>query len=205
MNEQIITRTGLHLCYLSTPVFGLALSMEEASRVETLCVRWFAEEEFAEFVAVAKLLKIQEGTFFCMCRGTSRDEVSKRKAIRLYFAAVLHQFMNEVPIGRIQTKFGCDFGTVLRVQESALTFVSMLIPFCKRLNWDIFSAVLEAFKPRWERGVKEELLPLLRISGLTPRQARALFNEGLASVDDIVSAGAETVFRVLTHSTGFSS
>lgn len=71
--------------------------------------------------------------------------------------------------------------------------------FCKKLNWQALSSVLETYSSRLSFGVTEELIPLIRlgIQIMPPFRARLFFKHGIRSPADILSADRHSIVQIL--------
>ncbi len=55
-------------------------------------------------------------------------------------------------------------GTVQQLQKEASSFCGMVAVFCRRLNWCHLAAIIQSYSQRLCFGVKDELLPIVKIS-----------------------------------------
>lgn len=90
-------------------------------------------------------------------------------------------------------------GLVQQLQKEASAFCNMVVVFCRLLNWSHLGTVVQAYSKRLYYGVRDELLPLVRISTeLVPGfRARALYSSGLKSAGDVVACDRQALVALL--------
>ncbi len=88
----------------------------------------------------------------------------------------------------------------------AVNYSGMISAFCERLFWSDYSALFLRINEKINWCVKEELLDLMQISSLRPERARALYNSGLQSVEQVSQEGTiEGMVRIFQDNDGFMS
>ncbi|MEM1611671.1 MAG: helix-hairpin-helix domain-containing protein, partial [Sulfolobales archaeon] len=102
------------------------------------------------------------------------------------YAKILKAWIDEESEDQIVEKLGIMPGDLRVVVETAtwisyaLSAISAVIPKVKH-----HSRVLEKLSIRIENGVKEELIPLIKLRGIGRVRARILYNHGIRSIDDL--------------------
>ena len=83
--------------------------------------------------------------------------------------------------------------------SSLLFLFVQVVVFCRLLNWSPLATIIQSYSKRLYFGVKEELLPLVRISAelLPGCRARALYGCGLRSPEDVVRCNRLALVRIL--------
>lgn len=112
-------------------------------------------------------------------------------------AKVLLDWINEVPETRIYETYNIDPGDLYRLLELADWLMYSLIELYKL--FDPKEDVLQYLRDlhlRLRHGVREELLELVRLPNIGRKRARALYNAGFRSVEDIVKAKPAELLRV---------
>lgn len=112
-------------------------------------------------------------------------------------AKVLLDWINEVPETRIYETYNIDPGDLYRLLELADWLMYSLIELYKL--FDPKEDVLQYLRDlhlRLRHGVREELLELVRLPNIGRKRARALYNAGFRSVEDIVRAKPAELLRV---------
>lgn len=71
--------------------------------------------------------------------------------------------------------------------------------FCARLNWPTLAVLIAHFSERINFGVHSELLPLLQIPHVKAFRARALYDSGLRSVEDVADASLNTIKEAISR------
>ena len=112
-------------------------------------------------------------------------------------AKVLLDWINEVPETRIYETYNIDPGDLYRLLELADWLMYSLIELYKLFDpkEDILQ-YLRDLHLRLRHGVREELLELVRLPNIGRKRARALYNAGFRSVEDIVKAKPAELLRV---------
>ncbi|AIU68905.1 ski2-like helicase [Thermococcus eurythermalis] len=112
-------------------------------------------------------------------------------------AKVLLDWINEVPETRIYETYNIDPGDLYRLLELADWLMYSLIELYKLFDpkEDILQ-YLRDLHLRLRHGVREELLELVRLPNIGRKRARALYNAGFRSVEDIVRAKPAELLRV---------
>ncbi len=103
-------------------------------------------------------------------------------------AKVLLDWINEVPEARIYETYNIDPpGDLYRILELADWLMYSLIELYKLFEpkEDVLQ-YLRDLHLRLRHGVREELLELVKLPNIGRRRARALYNAGFRSVDDIL-------------------
>ena len=88
----------------------------------------------------------------------------------------------------------------------AVNYSGMISAFCERLYWTDYSALFLRINEKINWCVKEELLDLMQLGSLRPERARALYNSGLQSVENVAREGTiEGMVKVFQMNDGFIS
>jgi helicase len=114
-------------------------------------------------------------------------------------ALLLEDWINEVPMDEIESKYNVGPGDVSSIVETSVWLaysvsrISKLFPETQGLT--SFTRILEE---RLKYGVKEEVLELTRIKGIGRVRARLLYQHGYKSVADLRKARPEDLVRIPT-------
>jgi len=112
-------------------------------------------------------------------------------------AKVLLDWINEVPEARIYETYNIDPGDLYRILELADWLMYSLIELYR-----LFEPKKEILRfltdlhLRLRHGVREELLELVRLPNIGRKRARALYNAGFRSVEDIAKAKPRELLEV---------
>ncbi len=112
-------------------------------------------------------------------------------------AKVLLDWINEVPEARIYETYGIDPGDLYRILELADWLMYSLIELYK-----LFEPKREVLRYlrdlhlRLKHGVREELLELVRLPNIGRKRARALYNAGFRTQEDIMRAKVRDLLEV---------
>lgn len=112
-------------------------------------------------------------------------------------AKVLLDWINEVPEARIYETYNIDPGDLYRILELADWLMYSLIELYKLFEpkEDVLQ-YLRDLHLRLRHGVREELLELVKLPNIGRRRARALYNAGFRSVEDILRAKPKDLLQV---------
>ena len=112
-------------------------------------------------------------------------------------AKVLLDWINEVPETRIYETYSIDPGDLYRLLELADWLMYSLIELYKLFDpKDDVLQYLRDLHLRLRHGVREELLELVKLPNIGRKRARALYNAGFRSVEDIARAKPAELLRV---------
>lgn len=100
-------------------------------------------------------------------------------------AKILLEWINEASEEDILEKHGVEPGDLLRLVESAEWLLYAAEELAKLLNMDEYSSTLEKLRLRTSKGVKEELIPLVKLEGIGRVRARMLYNSGFRTIRDL--------------------
>ena len=114
--------------------------------------------------------------------------------------------MQETPIAEICGNFGnSNRGLVQSVQQMAMNFAGMMSAFCERLFWTDFSVLFVRINEKINWQVQDELLELMQIPSLRPERARALYRNGITSLELVTQNSARELVDIFVKADGFVS
>ncbi|NJE05234.1 ATP-dependent DNA helicase [Thermococcus sp. M36] len=112
-------------------------------------------------------------------------------------AKVLLDWINEVPEARIYETYNIDPGDLYRILELADWLMYALIELYRLFEpKDDVLQYLRDLHLRLKHGVREELLELVRLPNIGRKRARALYNAGFRTADDIMRAKVRDLLEV---------
>ncbi|WP_211530823.1 ATP-dependent DNA helicase [Methanocalculus chunghsingensis] len=184
--QETITPFGiLHLLSATPDMFRLYLRSADAELIETV-----AEEREGEFLI---------GRAEDACPWLGYEEI----ACAIKNALVLENWIDEVPIEMITERFGIGPGDIHGVVEGILWLIHATREICRReipaLSKDVCDLEI-----RVKNGVKEELLPLIRLRGIGRIRARQLFNSGYTTPEALGAAGIDQIAPIIGRKTAES-
>lgn len=111
-------------------------------------------------------------------------------------AMVLKAWIEEVSEDEIIERFGVQPGDLYRVIENAKWLLYAITELASLFDArDIQPLALELIE-RVEKGVKRELLPIVRLEGIGRVRGRILYNAGYKTIDDLKSAKIEDLMNL---------
>ncbi|XP_072319917.1 DNA polymerase theta [Eucyclogobius newberryi] len=202
--KGFVLENDLHILYLITPLYA-----------EWTTIDWYQffclwEQLSSSMKRVAELVGIQEGFLARSVSGklVAKTEKQRRQMAihkRFFTTLVLHDLVNEVPLGTVASKYNCNRGQLQSLQQSASTYAGMVTVFCKRLGWHNLELLLSQYQTRLSFGVQRELIDLVRVLLLNATRARALYAQGLCTVAELARATVENVEKALRNAVPFKS
>ncbi|MFP3984554.1 MAG: DEAD/DEAH box helicase [Candidatus Bathyarchaeia archaeon] len=111
-------------------------------------------------------------------------------------AWVIRSWIDEASEDQMIERFGVQPGDLYRVINSAKWLIYASRELANLLNHKDLTPQLNMLMERSAKGVKAELLPLVRLESVGRTRARILFNSGLKTVEDLKHAPVETLTRL---------
>ena len=190
---RFVFTEDLHLVYHCTPLF---------SGVDP---DWtFFEKLFLRLppnlLGVAEAIGIDESFLALAARAPPKKDATSPQLIthrRFYVSLILFDVVREVPLQGLTKKYGLPRADIQRLMEQASSFAGMVSTFCDKLNWWFFPPLIDKMASRLQRGVEQDLLPLMKISGLSAWRARELYRKGYRTVASIALASESELEQVL--------
>jgi Predicted ATPase (AAA+ superfamily) len=99
-------------------------------------------------------------------------------------ASLIEDWIDEVPEDRIVSKYNVGPGDIHNVVETAEWLLHAAREFARMYNFDCVSEIGDLVL-RTRNGCKKELLNLISLRGIGRVRARALYNEGFKTVNDL--------------------
>ncbi|XP_037326928.2 DNA polymerase theta [Pungitius pungitius] len=202
--KGFVLENDLHILYLITPLYA-----------EWTTIDWYQffcqwEQLSSSMKRVAELVGVQEGFLARSVGGklVAKTEKQRRQMAvhkRFFTTLVLHDLVNEVPLGAVASKYNCNRGQLQSLQQSASTYAGMVMVFSKRLGWHNMELLLSQYQTRLSFGVQRELVDLVRVSLLNATRARALYAQGLCTVAELARATVADVEKALRNAVPFKS
>jgi helicase len=105
----------------------------------------------------------------------------------------LYEWINESNERNLSDRLGIEPGDMHRIVESADWLLYTLNEFAKLFNRDDLLETLSDLRIRTKHGVKQELLPLIKLEGVGRIRARALYNAGFVDIKLLKSTPESTI------------
>jgi len=106
-------------------------------------------------------------------------------------ALVLKSWIEEVPEDEIIGRFNVESGDLYRLVETAKWLLYASRELALLLQQKDLAPPISKVMERVEKGIKEDLLPLVKLEGIGRVRARILYNAGYRSIDDLKKAQLE--------------
>lgn len=200
--EGLILTSDLHLLFLCVPPNRRFWVPDWSDLIRRS--HWWAPEvaSVAKAVGVTDLM-LERLSIESRPRTVGEEESTLR---RFVYALVLHDMLSEVPLLKLETQ-AVGRGTLQALRTEAKMFSGMLCVFAMHLKWATLSRLVQGLTLRLEHGVAEELLPLFRVGPdiVHAHRARALFNAGYKTHEDLATAVVADVAKVLVASMPFEA
>lgn len=108
----------------------------------------------------------------------------------------LYEWINESSERNLSDRLGIEPGDMHRIVESADWLLYTLNEFAKLFNRDDILETLSDLRIRTKYGVKQELLPLIKLEGVGRIRARALYNAGFVDIKLLKSTSESTISSI---------
>jgi helicase len=112
-------------------------------------------------------------------------------------AFLLEDWIEEIPYDALVTKYNIWPGDIHTVVEIAEWLLHATQEFARMYNFSCLTDVNNLLI-RVQNGCKEELLNLVSLKGIGRVRARALFNEGFRTVNDLRNVPIERIAKIRT-------
>ncbi|MGZ5470322.1 MAG: DEAD/DEAH box helicase [Nitrososphaeraceae archaeon] len=108
----------------------------------------------------------------------------------------LYEWINESSERNLSDRLGIEPGDMHRIAESADWLLYTLYEFAKLFNRNDILETLSDLRIRTKYGVKQELLPLIKLEGVGRIRARALYNAGFVDIKILKSTAESTISNI---------
>uniref|UniRef100_A0A336LSY8 DNA polymerase theta n=1 Tax=Culicoides sonorensis TaxID=179676 RepID=A0A336LSY8_CULSO len=200
--QCFVLESELHAIYLVTP-YSVCYQLHD--------VDWLAFVDMWEKLPkamrrIGEVVGVKNAFLMKAMRSKSNlDQKQLQIHKRFYIALALQELVNEVPLGKVASKYKCSRGMLQTLQQMASTFAGIVTSFCSALNWDLLALIVGQFKDRLFFGIHRDLMDLMQIPDLNAQRARALFNAGIKDIRDLATADIFTIEKILHNSIGFDT
>jgi helicase len=111
-------------------------------------------------------------------------------------AMLLNDWTDELPDSAICERYAVGPGDLYGMVES-VNWLLHASAELSRMFADNFQKSIREFEICMKNGIRRELLPLVKLRGIGRVRARRLFNNNIATPESVLSAGIETVTRII--------
>ncbi|MGC8849473.1 MAG: helicase-related protein, partial [Candidatus Bathyarchaeia archaeon] len=111
-------------------------------------------------------------------------------------AKILLEWINEASEEDILEKYGVEPGDLLRLVESAEWLIYAAQELAQLLNVNRYTSMLGKLRLRVSKGVKEELIPIVKLEGIGRVRARMLFNSGFKTIRELRRASIPRLLEI---------
>ncbi|KAF2076111.1 hypothetical protein CYY_002573 [Polysphondylium violaceum] len=194
--DAIVISEDLHMCFITTPLFNLPpLQPQHWSIYLNLLHEMDSNQTNKAKKKVANIVGIN--SHYVNYR---IDEQRAKPTVepiyqRFYCAMALRDMIHETPLHMTSKKYALDRGTLQLLMQSSSSFAWMVSFFCKKMNWNALELLVGLYIQRLDKGVKQEITPLVEIPGVKQQRARLLWNAGFKTVKSIASATPEQIAK----------
>lgn len=195
--RRFILKGGFHAVFLATPVS--ARTPVQWGKYETILAKLLMDQpDLLDVLEYLGWLREEVAQF--ILKPPKHDSKDPRVSFyrRLYHAIILFNVVQEKPITRVAETISSSRGDIQTLQKEASSHCGMTAVFARKLNWTHIAAILESYSQRLNFGVRDDLLPLVRLGASMPAfRARFFFGSGLKTPQDIVHAPVELITTIL--------
>jgi len=111
-------------------------------------------------------------------------------------AMLLSDWTDEMPDAKICERYSVGPGDIYGMVES-INWLLHASQELSRMFAPGFNQAIREFEICMKNGIRRELLPLVKLRGIGRVRARRLFNNSITSPESVLSAGIETVTRII--------
>ncbi len=111
-------------------------------------------------------------------------------------ALVMEAWINELSEAEIYERFGVQPGDLAALKETASWIAYAASQIARITGYKRFVKPYQLISERIRYGVREELLPLVRLRGIGRVRARMLYRAGYTSIEKLKAAAPEELIRV---------
>jgi DNA polymerase theta len=131
----------------------------------------------------------------------NRDQMAKhdREFDRFFFACILQQLIAEEAVNEIVRKYEVTRGWVQSLQMQAAAFAGQSVRFCETTGSRTLGRALNTFRERLNFGVKNELLPLMKLPSCSRQTARLLVTNRISGPLELAELTVDLVARILAQ------
>ncbi len=124
------------------------------------------------------------------------DEIYDEYMDAFRIALVLEAWAEEVPEAEIYERFGVQPGDLAILRETASWIAYAASQIAKVANYKEFVKPYDVLSERIKHGVREELIPLVRLRGIGRVRARLLYQHGYTSLEKLKVASPQDLMRI---------
>ncbi len=190
LSDGIIFEEDLHIVYLLTPITNLIEPNWNAyfnlyNRLSPTRIR------------IAKLVGLDESILVSrtMDKYAPLDPTKVLIATRFFNALLLTDIVNEMNYFDVGNKYSIESrGAIQNIMTSAGQFSSMMVAFCSRLKLLSLEVLFRKYASRIGHGVKDDVVELMSIEGMTRTLARTLYEFEFETVRSIATVTPKKLF-----------
>ena len=108
----------------------------------------------------------------------------------------LYEWINESSEKNLNDQLGVEPGDMHRMVESSDWLLYTLYEFAKLFKRNDILKILFNLRIRTKYGIKQELLPLIKLKGIGRIRARSLYNAGFSDIKLLKSAPESTLANI---------
>jgi len=145
-----------------------------------------------EIDEISLLIDLHHDEFLCDMPNEWEDRIEYENFLgEIKMASVLEAWINEISEDTIIEKFYVQPGDLYRLVGTADWLLYASHELAKLFGHKDILSHLSILRERMKKGVKTELLPLVRLEGVGRVRARILYNSGLKTIEDLKHAPLE--------------
>jgi len=126
--------------------------------------------------------------------GLEVDDFAWLRAVKI--AMILHSWINEVEEDKIIELYGIGMGDLANIVDTATWLVHAASRVCDVAGLKDHARELDVLTLRIEKGVKRDVVELARVKGVGRVRARALYNAGYRTLEDLAYADPQKLAKV---------
>ena len=207
LQTNVCLRDEVHLLYLCVPPSTTA--SETTPSYDSAVWETLADEH----EEVIKLITSLDGPMLRRHMAITRrnggkhmnsEEMSRhdKELDRVFFACLLQKLIAEQSVNDIVKLFAITRGSVQSLQMQAANFAGQSVRFCEATGSRTLGKALNSFKERLNFGVKNELLPLMKLPSCDRQTARLLVSNRISNPIELSELSEDQIAEILAQRRG---
>lgn len=210
LQKNLCLKDEVHLLYLCVP--PSAISLQSTPNYENEIWRQLYNEHKEVLKLITSLdsntferhliLTMRNGGKKMNSSASNQMAIIDRELDRFFYACLLQKLIAEQSVNEIVNYFGVTRGSVQSLQMQAATFAGQSVRFCETTGCRTLGRALDTFRERLNFGVKNELLPLMKLPSCSRFTARILVTNRIPTPIELSELNEEEIAHLIAAKRG---
>ncbi|KAK8875876.1 putative ATP-dependent RNA helicase ddx60 [Tritrichomonas musculus] len=210
LQKNLCLKDEVHLLYLCVPPNAIQLQTTPNYENEIWRQLYSEHKEVLKLITSLDSSSFERHLILTMRNGGKRmnrpssDKMAiiDRELDRFFYACLLQRLIAEQSVNEIVDYFGVTRGSVQSLQMQAATFAGQSVRFCETTGCRTLGKALDTFRERLNFGVKNELLPLMKLPSCNRFTARILVTNRIPTPIELSELNEEEIALILAAKRG---